>query len=115
MFTRVRPAQHNHNLFVPRVRIQKGCCDMKTGKVTQQRSNAGGRKHTDSHKSPECVPPRRIALELRHDRDGRYRWLIQETDEDTEVSGATPEQAWKDAAEVWRGHAWNFEKVSDTA
>jgi len=87
---------------------------MKTGKVTQQRSNAGGRKHTDSHKSPECVPPRRIALELRHDRDGRYRWFIQETDEDTEVSGATPEQAWKDAAEVWRGPAWNFEKVSDT-
>lgn len=67
-----------------------------------------------STKSP-ATKPRRIALELRHDaRDNRHRWYIQETDEDTEVSGVTPEDAWKDAAQVWRGSVWNFERVSDT-
>jgi len=83
-------------------------------KLTHRNAEAEG-KHTDSNKSPECVQARRIALELRHDaRDDRHRWFIQETDEDTEISSATPEQAWKDAAEVWRGPAWNFQRVSDT-
>ena len=81
--------------------------------VTRHCSNAG-EKHTGSNESPKCVQARRIALELRLDRDDRHRWFIHETDEDTEVSGATPEQAWADAAQVWRGPAWNFQKVSDT-
>lgn len=58
--------------------------------------------------------PRRIALELRHDRDGRYRWYEQETDADSEVSAATPAQAWQDAAHVWGADVWDFKPVSDT-
>jgi len=58
--------------------------------------------------------PRRIALELRHDRDGRYRWYEQETDADTEVSATTPAQAWQDAAHVWGADVWDFKRVSDT-
>ena len=58
--------------------------------------------------------PRRIALELRHDRDGRYRWYEQVTDADTEVSATTPAQAWQDAAHVWGADVWDFKRVSDT-
>lgn len=75
---------------------------MKTGKVAQRNGE------------PATTTPRRIALELRHDRDGRYRWYEQETDADTEVSATTPAQAWQDAAHVWGADVWNFERVSDT-
>lgn len=59
--------------------------------------------------------PRRIAIELRHDLlDNRYRWFIMETDENTEVSGATPIEAWRYAKSIWRNDTWNLKKISPT-
>ena len=64
---------------------------------TRKKATAKG-NHTDIHSRERCVRPRRIALELHHDRDGRWRRRIQENGGGTAVSGATPVPAWKEAA-----------------
>ena len=57
--------------------------------------------------------PRRILLNLYRDEDGAYRWYEAETGVDTEVSGATIEEAQRHAEGAWSG-PWDIQLGSET-
>lgn len=43
-----------------------------------------------------------VRVEMRHDKDGRWRWYEQADDDfDTEISGATPMEALDAAIAAW--------------
>ena len=48
------------------------------------------------------IPDSDVQIELRHDKDGRWRWYEQADDDfDTEISGGTPMEALDAAIAAW--------------
>ena len=58
----------------------------------------------------------RLALEMRRDDDGLFRWYEMGANTAAEVCppADTPVQLWENAAAVWSGTAWNLKRLSPT-